>query len=277
MLDNCGFFLYTIKDGESVSSLVVINVYCPHAEADNEERLAYKLQFYKALELRCRDMIHQGFRVIVLGDINTSHNVIDHCEPEDIENFSKTPSRQWLTGFLRDGNFIDAFRHLYPNKEKSFTCWNTKSNARINNYGTRIDYIFLSSQLGCLLVDCVIMADVYGSDHCPVKSILELKVISSSKLPFICTRNFKEFSGKQLKLSTFFCKRSLTSSTEAPVLESQSKRMRIPRVKQSSIQAFFMQPSSCSATSPEVATESESETWHLNQNLRVKRSYIGEN
>jgi len=242
---------------------VVINVYCPHAEADNEERMAYKLQFYKALELRCRDMIQQGFHVILLGDINTSHQLIDHCEPDDADSFSKTPSRQWLSRFLSETEgekFIDAFRFLHPNQEKSFTCWNTKTNARINNYGTRIDYILLSPKLRTSLKDCTIMSDVYGSDHCPVKATLELAITPSTKLPHICTRNFKEFSGKQLKMSTFLCKRSLTSSTETPIAVSQSKKMRTSKTKQPSIQAFFTQPSSNPVLNDEAPTSSNSST-----------------
>ena len=225
-------------------SLVVINVYCPHA-CENEERLAFKLQFYKALELRCRDMLEQGFRVIVLGDINVSHRLIDHCEPEDVENFSKSPSRIWLDGFLAgrgDEKFVDSFRYLYPTKEKSFTCWMTQINARVNNYGTRIDYIFLSSKLVPALKDSLIMADVHGSDHCPVKSLLQLEMISTTKTPALCTKNFKEFSGRQLKMSTFFCKRSLEDADK--VLESESKKMRVTvkTKQQSSLLQFFSQP-----------------------------------
>ena len=110
-------------------------------------------------------MLNQGYRVIVLGDLNVSHRLIDHCEPEDLTNFPKKPSRVWLDEFLVEGggNFIDSFRHLFPTKEKSFTCWNTKLNARASNYGTRIDYVLLSSKLLPVLRDSVIMSEIYGS------------------------------------------------------------------------------------------------------------------
>ena len=244
--------------------MVVINVYCPHA-CENEERLAFKLLFYRALELRCRDMIEQGFRVIVLGDINVSHRLIDHCEPDDVENFSKSPSRIWLDGFLAgfgEDKFVDSFRHLYPTKEKSFTCWMTQINARVNNYGTRIDYIFLSSKLVSALQDSLIMADVHGSDHCPVKSILLLDMISSTKAPALCTKNFKEFAGKQLKMSSFVCKRSLEEADKN--LASQNKKLRVTAVKtkqQSSLLKFFGQPRTnnldCAVVETTVLTKEE--------------------
>lgn len=189
------------------------------------------------------DLLSQGYRVIVLGDMNVSHRLIDHCEPEDILNFSKTPSRVWFNSFLCDGggNFIDTFRRLYPDREKSFTCWNTKLNARLNNYGTRIDYILINSELSETLIDCIIMSDVYGSDHCPVKAVLNINVVPSVKCPALCTKNFKEFSGKQLKISTFVCKRSLTEETSS--CESESKKLKLSQKKkqqQSNLLKFFV-------------------------------------
>lgn len=88
----CVMTLHRFKEEETVASLIVINVYCPHA-GDNDERLAYKLEFYRALSLRCDDLLSQGYHVIVLGDINVSHRLIDHCEPDDVTSFSKSPSR----------------------------------------------------------------------------------------------------------------------------------------------------------------------------------------
>ena len=38
-------------DGKS--ELVVINVYCPRADPEDNERETFKMKFYKLLELRC--------------------------------------------------------------------------------------------------------------------------------------------------------------------------------------------------------------------------------
>ena len=67
-------------------------MYCPNA-GENDERLPYKLEFYRALNLRCNDLLGQGYSVIVLGDMNVSHRLIDHCEPEDVTKFPKAISR----------------------------------------------------------------------------------------------------------------------------------------------------------------------------------------
>jgi len=42
------------------SGLVVINVYCPRAEPGNAERLQYKLQFYRLLQLRAEAILSSG-------------------------------------------------------------------------------------------------------------------------------------------------------------------------------------------------------------------------
>jgi hypothetical protein len=60
----------------------------------------------------------------------------------------------------------------------AYTCWETVTNARETNYGTRIDYILASRALladsgaaggnAVHVTDCRLLPDVRGSDHCPV-------------------------------------------------------------------------------------------------------------
>jgi len=83
-------------DGKS--ELVVINVYCPRADPEDNERETFKMKFYKLLELRCLALNRAGNHVIVLGDVNTSHRRIDHCDP--YEEFEERRGRQWLSHFL---------------------------------------------------------------------------------------------------------------------------------------------------------------------------------
>ena len=42
------------------------------------------------------------------------------------------------------------------------------SNAREKNIGWRIDYFLGSKRLIEKVIDTIIYADIYGSDHCPV-------------------------------------------------------------------------------------------------------------
>lgn len=93
--------------------------------------------------------------------------------------------------------------------------------ARETNYGTRIDYIFADKSIALgAFTDCVIMPDVMGSDHCPVKGTLKWTCIPANKVPPSCTRNFPEFAGIQTKLSAFF-----TKASKRPVAGSPNRNV----------------------------------------------------
>ena len=64
--------------------LVIINVYCPRAHDDSEERQIFKMKFNKLLELRTNAFAEAGFHIIILGDMNISHKPIDHCDPSEV-------------------------------------------------------------------------------------------------------------------------------------------------------------------------------------------------
>ncbi|XP_051964575.1 DNA-(apurinic or apyrimidinic site) endonuclease 2-like isoform X1 [Xyrauchen texanus] len=208
--------------------LTVINVYCPRADPDKPERKQYKLQFYRLLQSRAEAILSTGSHVIILGDVNTSHRPIDHCDPDDVDNFEDNPGRKWLNQFLfgtaengnaedefadisqksaSEGKFVDSFRHFHPNRSNAFTCWSTLTGARQTNYGTRIDYIFSNRSLvETAFIGVDIMPEVEGSDHCPVWAQLSCTLLPSPKYPPLCTHHMPEFTGRQQKLSRFLVK-----------------------------------------------------------------------
>ncbi|XP_051964576.1 DNA-(apurinic or apyrimidinic site) endonuclease 2-like isoform X2 [Xyrauchen texanus] len=166
--------------------LTVINVYCPRADPDKPERKQYKLQFYRLLQSRAEAILSTGSHVIILGDVNTSHRPIDHCDPDDVDNFEDNPGRKWLNQFL----FGTA-----------------ENGARQTNYGTRIDYIFSNRSLvETAFIGVDIMPEVEGSDHCPVWAQLSCTLLPSPKYPPLCTHHMPEFTGRQQKLSRFLVK-----------------------------------------------------------------------
>lgn len=226
------------KDGNSQNRLLtIINVYCPYG-GEEGERMDFKLNFYKLLKIRASSLIASGSRVLIVGDINTSHHLIDHCEGDsrDPKEFYENPGRTFLSRLLHPCSkdcttnheqmltkalpdvehedrpnsdsplFIDAFRFSHPHTHSAFTCWNTSIGARATNYGTRIDYLFTDVLLGSnFLMDCVILPDIHGSDHCPVKAQFDLHLRPSKQCPKIATKYWPEyFGGKQKTLGTFF-------------------------------------------------------------------------
>lgn len=48
-----------------------------------------------------------------------------------------------------------------------------KTAARDRNVGWRIDYFFVSTDLLPRLTGTKILADLYGSDHCPIELVLK--------------------------------------------------------------------------------------------------------
>ncbi|KAA8590751.1 hypothetical protein FQN60_001694 [Etheostoma spectabile] len=237
LLDNEGRAVITqhrIMCQDKEQTVTVINVYCPRADPEKPERKQFKLQFYKLLQSRAEAILKEGSRVIVLGDVNTSHRQIDYCDPSDVDDFGENPGRKWLNGFLRSGireaeemneqepgeesevtstdptdsgKFVDTFRYFHPTRTSAFTCWSTLTGARQTNYGTRIDYIFADCQLAKeQFVAADIRPEVEGSDHCPVWGQLSCSLVSSSKPPLLCTCYLPEFAGKQQKLSRFLVK-----------------------------------------------------------------------
>ncbi|XP_056396225.1 DNA-(apurinic or apyrimidinic site) endonuclease 2 isoform X2 [Hyla sarda] len=204
-------------------TLTVINVYCPRADPEKPERKSYKLRFYRLLQIRAEAILKNGGHVIILGDVNTSHKPIDHCDPTDLEVFEENPGRQWLNQFLADpvvskavvsdeqsgGLFLDSFRYFHPTQKNAFTCWCSASGARQTNYGTRIDYILANRKLvEAEFLDSIILPEVEGSDHCPVKALMKCYPLAADKCPSLCTKYLPEFAGRQQKLSQFLVKKN---------------------------------------------------------------------
>ncbi|XP_075705686.1 DNA-(apurinic or apyrimidinic site) endonuclease 2 [Rhinoderma darwinii] len=230
-------------DGEE-DTLTVINVYCPRADPEKPERKTYKLRFYSLLQIRAETILRSGSHVIILGDVNTSHKPLDHCDPTALENFEENPGRQWLNQFLSDpvvsemedsdkpngGLFLDSFRYFHPTQKNAFTCWCTVSGARQTNYGTRLDYILGNRKLvEAEFLDSIIMPEVEGSDHCPVKALMKCFPLAADKCPSLCTKYLPEFAGRQQKLSQFLVKKnkdleaSAGDTKELPSSQSSSE------------------------------------------------------
>ena len=288
------------ESGSVTRHLVVINVYCPRADPEKPERAKYQQQFYKALDIRANCLRESGDFVIVCGDINTSHKEIDHCDP--YEEFEDKPGRRFLSHFLQDNSkdgvstddieedgdsecnsddwvttnveiknrqFLDTFRIFHPDRQLAFTCWNTKMNCRSTNYGTRIDYIFANVGMSSCLLDCDIQPEVLGSDHCPVLATFQLSPQPPDKPPPICTKYFKEFSGKQVKLSNFFTKTEKPSESRS----NHSVPAKKPKIEsKQKITSFFL---SQTPKTPTPVTKS-SEVSTVKSEMKSKRDKDGE-
>jgi len=152
--------------------LIFLNVYFPNGKS-SPVRLEHKLSFYREFLDYIKGLRSSGRSVIFGGDVNTAHREIDLARPRENEKISGflPAERAWLDEFAAAG-FIDSFRHFHQ-EAGQYTWWDQKSHARDRNVGWRIDYFFVSDDLLPRLKRAFILADVFGSDHCPVG--IELK------------------------------------------------------------------------------------------------------
>jgi len=111
--------------------------------------------------------------VIFCGDLNVAHKEIDLARPKpNKKNAGFTiQERSGFDRFISNG-FIDTFRHFNV-RPHHYTWWSYMHGARAKNLGWRIDYFCVSEDLIEKVSSSRILADVRGSDHCPVLLVLK--------------------------------------------------------------------------------------------------------
>jgi len=75
---------------------------------------------------------------------------------------------------LVENGYVDTFRHVHGEATDRYSWWSYRAGARDRNVGWRIDYFFVSEDLRGNIVEADILDHIMGSDHCPVKLVLEL-------------------------------------------------------------------------------------------------------
>ncbi|KAI0393366.1 DNA lyase [Xylariaceae sp. FL0594] len=172
-------------------AFVLIGTYSP-ANRD-ESRDDFRQSYMEALDIRVRNLVAMGKRVIVTGDLNVVRDALDTAnlaerlrkEEMTMADFFSTPSRRVFNQLLFEGNVIgsrdegreepvlwDLGRLFHPTRQGMFTCWDTKKNCRPGNFGSRIDYVLCSDAMKDWFTDSNIQEGLMGSDHCPVFAVL---------------------------------------------------------------------------------------------------------
>jgi exodeoxyribonuclease-3 len=150
--------------------LVVANGYFPKGSGKDRDnsRVGYKLDFYRAVFDRVQRLRRGGYRVLVMGDLNTAHREIDLARPRDnTKNSGFLPEERAELDRWMEAGWIDTFRHAEPGPGH-YTWWRQWGGAREKNVGWRIDYVLASPAAHRFVRRAFILPDVKGSDHCPV-------------------------------------------------------------------------------------------------------------
>lgn len=144
----------------------VICVYTPNAKRDLT-RLPYRQEWDAAFRAYCAERARHK-PVILCGDFNVAHTEDDLANPK--ANKKKHGfTQEERDGFqaLLDAGFVDTFRQFHSGNGH-YSWWAQWGGARERNVGWRLDYVLASESLRERLQSAEILADVMGSDHCPV-------------------------------------------------------------------------------------------------------------
>lgn len=145
----------------------LVNVYVPNSQ-DKLARIDYRMQWEDDLRAYLLELDSKK-PVVLCGDLNVAHEEIDLKNPKTNRGNAgfSDEERAKLTELL-DAGFTDTFRFVNPDVTGAYTWWSYRFQARKTNAGWRIDYFLVSKRLNDKIVEPVIYADVFGSDHCPV-------------------------------------------------------------------------------------------------------------
>jgi exodeoxyribonuclease III len=148
-----------------------VNCYFPNSRHDLS-RLDLKQEFNLAIQEFIEDLARHK-SVVICGDFNVAHTEKDLANPEaNVKNAGFTAEeRRWMDSYI-EGGWVDTFRE-YNQEPGHYSWWSYRSNARERNIGWRIDYFFVDPASKPRMIGAEILADIQGSDHCPV--VLDFK------------------------------------------------------------------------------------------------------
>jgi len=151
-------------------ALSVASLYAPSG-ISGWERQEVKKSFYERFLPILSSWRADGRTYILCGDFNVAHRPIDIYDP--VRHSHTTGflpyERAWLDTIVDvDGlGFVDAFRAVDP-APKRFTWWSNWPGAFERNLGWRLDYQFVTPDLGPLVKSASIDRGDRFSDHAPV-------------------------------------------------------------------------------------------------------------
>lgn len=201
---------------ELASNLVIFSLYCPANSIGTEEGEAFKMKFMEILINRCEALYKSGKQIMVIGDINITLDLIDQAEGINVrfkkklvelskdgntfelknlhqcfnfkfENKCRAHLNKYVVPTIGDYKEVkystqflyDTTRIKQGRKLGIYTVWNTLTNSRQTNYGSRIDLILTTKDWLQCVTNANICASLLGSDHCPVFTDFSLQNVEN--------------------------------------------------------------------------------------------------
>ena len=147
----------------------LVNAYVPNSKRELE-RLNERMYFEDEMRKYLKNL---NKNVIYCGDLNVAHEEIDikNAKTNTRSAGFTIEERNKMTELLESG-FTDTFRYLYPDTIK-YSWWSYIGGARAKNVGWRLDYFIVNNEYINKVKDSLILNEILGSDHCPIKLIIE--------------------------------------------------------------------------------------------------------
>ena len=147
----------------------LVNAYVPNSKRELE-RLNERMYFEDEMRKYLKNL---NKNVIYCGDLNVAHEEIDikNAKTNTRSAGFTIEERNKMTELLESG-FIDTFRYLYPDTIK-YSWWSYMGGARAKNVGWRLDYFIVNNEYLNKVKNSLILNEILGSDHCPIKLIIE--------------------------------------------------------------------------------------------------------
>ena len=147
----------------------LVNAYVPNSKRELE-RLNERMYFEDEMRKYLKNL---NKNVIYCGDLNVAHEEIDikNAKTNTRSAGFTIEERNKMTELLESG-FIDTFRYLYPDTIE-YSWWSYMGGARAKNVGWRLDYFIVNNEYINKVKDSLILNEILGSDHCPIKLIIE--------------------------------------------------------------------------------------------------------
>lgn len=150
----------------------VISVYVPNGQEIGSDKFQYKLNFYKLLGEKVKELVSYNEVLIVGGDYNVAPEAIDVHDPKAWEGnvMVSIEERKGFRSLINLG-LKDSLRVMHPEKS-IYSWWDYRTRSWERDDGLRIDHLLLSPQACDRLIDSGVYSEIRGlektSDHAPV-------------------------------------------------------------------------------------------------------------
>jgi len=157
--------------------LSIVSLYLPSGSS-SEERQTIKFDFLDRFIPVLKKMRRQKREYIICGDWNIAHKKIDikNWKGNQKNSGFLPEERSWMDNLFNKLGMVDSFRIVNQEAEQ-YTWWSNRGQAWAKNVGWRIDYQIVTPGLKDKIRTASIYKDERFSDHAPLITDYDLKLV----------------------------------------------------------------------------------------------------